>query len=160
MKQVKCIDNMYFEHNLALGKVYDVIEEEGVFYRVKNDNGIQEWYAKLRFEKTLKYTASESTCQKRQTICDIYDEQGVLLSRESNRCNPTGGTCHRIGVVQQKDTSSCNWVHAEINAIYKLPNKSKPYRALLYGHSFYCDACETALKKAGVVVLEKYENNR
>ena len=151
-KQIACTDNMYFEHNLTLGKVYDVVEEEGVFYRVKNDNGIQEWYAKLRFEKTLKYTASESTCQKRQTICDIYDEQGVLLSRESNRCNPTGGVCHSIN----KDTTfGCSWVHAEINAIYRLPNHSHPYRAVLYGHSFYCNACEAALKKAGVVILEK-----
>ena len=113
--------------------------------------------------KTLEQAAGESTCQKRKTICDIYDKDGNLLSRESNRCAPTGGVCHRLGVVQNKENydkeSSCNWTHAEINAINNLPAGSAPYKSVLYGHSFYCDNCENALKGAGVEVLEKSEEN-
>ncbi len=104
--------------------------------------------------KSFNTAVEESTCQKRKVICEIYDDKGNLLARESNRCNPEGGICHRLGVVQDKtnyDTeSSCNWVHAEINAINALPIGSKPKTAYLYGHTFFCSACEEKLKEVGV----------
>lgn len=108
--------------------------------------------------KTFEQARNESTCQKRVTIVELYDEAGNLLARESNRCFPTGGTCGRLGVVQNKSNydvnSTCNWVHAEINAINALPTAAKPHKAVLFGHDFYCDACEQALKKAGCEILE------
>lgn len=99
---------------------------------------------------------AESTCQKRRTVCEIYDLDWNLLSRESNRCDP-GGTCHRLGLVQGKGNydslSSCNWTHAEIMAIKALPAGSRPYRAVIHGHNFYCDACEKALREIRVQIL-------
>lgn len=107
--------------------------------------------------KTFEEVKQESTCQKRITICEIYDKDNNLLSRESNRCEPTNGVCARVGVVQTKDNydrnSFCNWTHAEIRAISSLPVQSQPYLSVLYGHDFYCDSCEEALKKAGVIEL-------
>jgi hypothetical protein len=108
--------------------------------------------------KSIQEVYKESTCQKRVTIVELYDVEGNLLSRESNRCSPEGGVCHRLEVTQSKDNydihSHCNWIHAEIMAIQSLPENSKPYRAVLFGHDFYCDACETALKKVGVGIFD------
>ena len=104
--------------------------------------------------KSFTEVQKESTCQKRTTVCEILDEKGTLLARESNRCNPEGGTCHRLEVNQDKTNydkeSQCNWTHAEINAIAALPKDCKPFQAIIYGHTFFCDACEDALKKVGV----------
>jgi len=108
--------------------------------------------------KSIEDAKTESTCQKRIIVCEIFDVDGKLLARESNRCEPEGETCHRIGVVQAKEgydvNSSCNWTHAEIMAINALPNNSRPYKAVISGHDFYCDACEEALKNIGVEILE------
>lgn len=108
--------------------------------------------------RSFEEVVAESTCQKRVTVCEIFDADGNLLSRESNRCNPKDHICQRLGVTQNKqnyDTeSTCNWTHAEINAITKLPKDSKPYRAIIYGHSFYCDPCENALRSIGCKILE------
>lgn len=102
-----------------------------------------------------------STCQKRITVVELFAEDGRILSRGSNRCAPSGGVCHRLGVVQDKDNydviNSCNWTHAEIITIEQLPEGSKPYRAVLFGHSFYCDACVSALRAVGVEVFEIQE---
>lgn len=108
--------------------------------------------------KDFKTVLAESTCQKRKTVCELYDVVGNLLARESNRCEPEGGVCYRLGVVQNKanyDTSSnCNWTHCEMNALKNLPKGAKPHKAVLYGHNFYCDKCETALKLAGIKIFE------
>lgn len=108
--------------------------------------------------KELVIVALESTCQKRIIICEIYDKQNNLLARESNRCSPEGGICHRLGVVQNKDnydkTSSCNWFHAEMNALHALQEGAKPYKAIIYGHNFICDNCENELLNHGVEKLE------
>ena len=107
---------------------------------------------------TLKEVKNESTCQKRITICEIYDESGILLSRQSNRCNPKDGICQRLGIIQNKENydieSTCNWIHAEINAINNLPKQSLPYKSILYGHDFYCNNCEIKLIENGVKILE------
>lgn len=111
-------------------------------------------YINLNKRKSFTEVQKESTCQKRTTVCEIYDESGNLLARESNRCNPEGGTCHRLEINQEKANydkeSQCNWTHAEINAIAALPKDSKPFQAVIYGHTFFCDACEEALRKVGV----------
>lgn len=108
--------------------------------------------------KTIATARAESTCQKRATVCVIYDVDDDILACESNRCAPPNGICVRIGVSNTKADypveSSCNWTHAEQRAVAALPRGSRPHRALLFGHDFYCDACETALRAAGVVVLE------
>lgn len=108
--------------------------------------------------KSFEQASQESTCQKRITVCEIYDAEGNLLSRESNRCNPTGGICTRLGLVQSKTNydveSTCNWTHAEINAIKSLKESDKPHKAIIYGHTFFCDACENALRSVGVKELE------
>ena len=107
--------------------------------------------------KEFKQAALEGTCQKRLTITEIYTKEGELLSRESNRCSPTGGVCHRLDVKQDKsnyDTETdCNWRHSEIKAIEALPKKCSPYYAICYGHSFICDNCEQHLRAVGVQIL-------
>lgn len=111
-------------------------------------------FINLNKRKSFTEVQKESTCQKRTTVCEIYDEKGMLLARESNRCNPEGGTCHRLEINQDKANydkeSQCNWTHAEINAIAALQKDCKPFQAIIYGHTFFCDACEEALRKAGV----------
>ncbi len=108
--------------------------------------------------KSFDFVTTQSTCQKRVIVCEIYDAQGVLLARESNRCNPEGGTCHRLGLVQAKEgydvNSSCNWTHAEINALAALPAGAQPHKAVVYGHTFFCSPCEQALRDVGVVLFE------
>ncbi len=109
--------------------------------------------------KTLEEAAAESTCQKRLVVCEIYDEFGKILAVESNRCSPTGGLCHRIGIVQTKSdydvTSACNWTHAEVMAIRALPGgRHHPYRAVIYGHDYPCDACDMALRRVGVETID------
>lgn len=108
--------------------------------------------------KPFDIVISESTCQKRVTVVEIYDKENNLLSRESNRCSPNDGTCQRLSMANNKENypveSTCNWTHAEINAIASLPVGSLPYKSILYGHDFYCDKCEKALKNIGVIVFE------
>lgn len=108
--------------------------------------------------KTFEEVYKESTCQKRVTVVEIYNKEGNLLSRESNRCEPEGKVCHRLGLVQNKKNydvlSSCNWTHAEINAIKSLKPEDKPYKSILYGHNFYCDNCENKLKEKGIKIFE------
>lgn len=102
----------------------------------------------------IKQAISESTCQKRVTVCVIMDANWNVLSIGSNRCDPEGGTCHRLGISQDKsnyDTHShCNWTHAEIRAIETLKEGAEAYEAVLYGHDFYCNGCEEELRKVGV----------
>jgi deoxycytidylate deaminase len=106
--------------------------------------------------KPMDRVMSESTCLKRITVCEIYDKAGNLLSRESNRCDH-GGECKRMGVTNTKSNypaDGCNWTHAEVKSIAAVPKGSNPYKAVLYGHSFYCEPCETALKSVGIKILE------
>ena len=102
--------------------------------------------------------AGDSTCQKRVTVCEIYDVDGNLLACESNRCSPIGGVCHRLGIQSVKEgypsVSTCNWDHAEARAVAALPADSRPYRAVLYGHEFLCGDCEVKVRGAGVDVIE------
>ena len=108
--------------------------------------------------KSIQEVAKQSTCQKRVTVCEIFNEDNECLARESNRCSPEGGTCHRLGLIQGKDNydvnSHCNWTHAEINTIKALPENCKPHRAVIYGHDFFCDNCENELRKVGVTIFE------
>lgn len=112
-------------------------------------------------EKLILEAVTRSTCQKRITVCVIYDRDGDVLSVESNRCDPEGGRCHRMGLIQTKGdydtTSQCNWTHAEMMALKSLPEGSKPYCAVIYGHTFLCDPCEQSLKEAGVEIFETKE---
>ena len=110
--------------------------------------------------KTFEDVSKESTCLKRLTITEIYDKDDILLCRESNRCDPKGGVCYRIGVVQTKENYEgsdclCNWTHSEIMAIQALEvNFRLPYRVVVYGHDFICDDCEKRLRQLGVKVFE------
>lgn len=101
---------------------------------------------------------NESTCDKRTIVCELYDKDNNLLVRESNRCYPDGGRCHRMNLTQTKENydikSNCNWTHAEIMAINALQPHDEPKKAIVYGHDFFCESCEYALKMAGVSVFE------
>lgn len=112
--------------------------------------------------KSFSKCLEESNCKKRKVVCELYDINNNLLIRESNRCYPNNGVCHRIYVKQSKNNydeeSTCNWIHAEINAINNLPKDLIPYKAIIYGHSFFCNNCENKLKQIGVVEFIVREN--
>lgn len=103
-------------------------------------------------------TCDESTCHKRVTVCEIFDQHGTMLARESNRCNPEGGSCHRMTTSNTREAypkdSECNWTHAEIMAINALSASARPYSAFVYGHDFPCPSCEAALRARGVALIE------
>ncbi len=107
--------------------------------------------------KQIGEAAKESTCQKRITVCVIYDKEGSILACESNRCSPDNGICERLGIVQNKEgygEKNCNWTHAEVMATKALPKNSKPYRAIVYGHDFICIPCEKVLHEYGIEKIE------
>jgi deoxycytidylate deaminase len=112
--------------------------------------------------KSFSKCLEESTCKKRKVVCELYDIDGNLLIRESNRCSPNNGICCRLNINQDKNNydaeSSCNWIHAEINAINNLQIGLIPFKAVVYGHSFFCDNCEKELRKIGVVEFIVKEN--
>ena len=96
-------------------------------------------------------------CEKRTVICRLYDANGVLISRGHNQCDPPGGRCARLGYIEMEQGykgKGCNSIHAEIDAISKLPEGTQPLNAVLEGHDFACRDCLSALHKAGVVLLE------
>lgn len=96
-------------------------------------------------------------CEKRTVICRLYDANGVLLSQGRNHCDPPGGKCQRLGLIEMEQGyrgKGCGSVHAEVDAIAKLPEGTKPLNATLEGHDFACRDCLSALHRAGVVLLE------
>ena len=104
----------------------------------------------------VELAATQSTCQKRVTVVALFDVDGKLLSIGSNRCDPPGGVCERLGITNAKadyPSASCNWVHAEVMALGSLPLGSLPHEAVLWGHDFFCGECEKALRARGVEVL-------
>lgn len=113
------------------------------------------------YVRDFREVAGESTCQKRVTVCTLLEplEHGwLLVACESNRCEPDGGTCHRLGTKDAQATypadSQCNWTHAEIRAIAAIPPDTKPTRAVIFGHDFPCPSCEAALRAAGIERIE------
>lgn len=108
----------------------------------------------------MKLVLPKSTCQKRSVVCVLLNAQNRIISYGVNSCNPEGGTCHRLGLVQDKSnydhSSNCRWVHAEIDALKHLLHGEEytPYKAVLYGHEFFCLDCENELKKQGVVEFQ------
>src|SRR4051812_42473278 len=88
--------------------------------------------------RTVEQAATESTCLKRVTVCEILDANRNVLACESNRCSPPDGKCCRMGLVSVKDGypeySSCRWTHAEEMSINSLPPESQPVVAVVYGH--------------------------
>lgn len=138
----------HWNNNDGAGTIPDKKEDHLSFYDVVKNSIIP----------SLKQALEQSTCQKRPVVCDILDAAGNLIARGSNRCSPEGGTCHRLGLVQGKEgydvNSHCNWSHAEIQAIASLTGKAQPHKAVLYGHTFFCDACEAELKKIGVTEFQ------
>lgn len=112
--------------------------------------------------RSFRKVSQESTCQKRVTVCELLERHRSgawqVVARESNRCEPLGGACHRMGRADLQalypETSECNWIHAERMAIAAIPPGRRPTRAIIYGHDFPCPPCEAALRAAGVDRIE------
>jgi deoxycytidylate deaminase len=108
----------------------------------------------LNLKELIEAVARESTCQKRPVVCVLISKEGKVVSSGANTCEPEGGICARLGVVQNKEnydtTSECGWTHAEVHAIKNLPERYKAHTAVLKGHEFFCQPCEDALKEIGV----------
>ncbi len=96
-------------------------------------------------------------CKKRRVYCFIYNKEGSRLAAGYNQCFPPFGECKRMNINQDQDNYTgyeCNSIHAEVVAMSLLSKDSKPYKAVLIGHDFYCKDCEAELKKIGVKILE------
>lgn len=137
-----------------IGMHYVLLELKKIRKEELSFNRIQE------IEKSIKsygQVIRESTCQKRNIVCEIYDQHNNLIARESNRCEPSGGLCHRLNVIQGREDydviSECNWTHAEINAIKALPSDTRPHMSIIYGHDFYCKNCEDELRNVGIKIF-------
>lgn len=99
------------------------------------------------FQKTI----NASTCQKRAVVCILVDKNEKVVAVESSRCSPPNGLCPRLSLVTNKENyppNLCNTEHAEVRAL-KLA-KRIPKRAILIGHTFFCDDCERLLKSYGI----------
>jgi deoxycytidylate deaminase len=105
---------------------------------------------KTKLEREVK----QSTCAKRVIVCALFDASDKLIALGSNKCEQPENGCPRIGKVSEREnyepTTACAAVHAEIDALGKVPENKEPIRAEVYGHEFACLDCEQALKAAGV----------
>lgn len=102
-------------------------------------------------------------CLKRTVICRLYDAHGELLSQGRNTCSPPAGVCARMGIKAEQvgyDPAGCSSIHAEIDAIDKLPLDAIPLTAVVEGHTFCCDNCRTALRLAGVLLIEVADGDK
>lgn len=120
------------------------------------------------YVRDFRVVAGESTCLKRVTVCQLLERHApdnsydrdwwLIVASESNRCEPPGGVCSRLGKRDgQSDypsESPCNWTHAEIRALAAIPTGTNPTRAIIYGHDFPCPDCERALRAAGITDIE------
>lgn len=103
---------------------------------------------------TITQAASQSTCEKRVTVCVLLDANDTVLACESNQCQTP---CQRLSQVTSKSsypTATCDTDHAELRALRALKPGDRPVRSVLYGHAFYCESCEQALRACGVGTLE------
>ena len=91
--KVKCINSRGLNGALTKGKVYEVINSWSDFYIVINDNGIQDTYAKNRFEVVtvhigLDIGISEPIIQETRVVRKIEEldglENGFGLSIDEN----------------------------------------------------------------------------
>lgn len=104
-----------------------------------------------------------SNCQKRVTVCILFDTENRPAGFGYNFCAPPTPICPRLGLSQTKEKytgTECETIHAEIMALRSTHPKRPPISAVLYGHDFVCLECEEALKKARIkniqVVSEGY----
>ena len=96
-----------------------------------------------------------STCQKRIVVCVLLDDESVIRV-SSNRCTPFTGACTRLDDVTAQAhypmITDCRSEHAEARAIHRstwpLPHAERT--AVILGHTFPCEPCETALRNVGV----------
>lgn len=107
--------------------------------------------------------AALSNCQKRVTVCILYDKECRLAGFGYNRCAPPTSGCARLTLSQSKSNytgDECETIHAEIMALRSIHPKRPPVAAVVYGHEFACPPCEKALRDAGIlhieIVLEGY----
>ena len=48
--KIKCINNKLYEDRLTINKIYEVIENEYIIYKIKNDKGEEQFFVKKLFE--------------------------------------------------------------------------------------------------------------
>lgn len=65
--KVKCIDNEGYSENLTIDNIYEVIDEDGSEYKVKDNKG-NYWYWKGRFE-----IMKEDNQIKEYTLKEVFD---------------------------------------------------------------------------------------
>lgn len=119
--------------------------------------------------ENLKYTshyegslvtlaATQGGCQKRVIVCVLYDADDRVVSIGTNRCNPPESGCPRLGIAYLDKSNypqpTCNTIHAEVDALSKLPANETAVRAVVYGHEFVCSSCEEILKEYGITNIK------
>src|ERR1039458_8234516 len=100
--------------------------------------------------------AALSNCQKRITVCILFDKENRPAGYGYNFCNPPIQGCVRVGLNQTKEGyTGQEWetVHAAIMALRSRHPKRQAVSATLFGHEFYCKECEAALRVEGITEL-------
>lgn len=101
----------------------------------------------------VECAATLSNCQKRITVCVLFDEHNRPSGIGYNSCDPPISGCARKFLQQHKGEytgQECNTIHAEIMALRTVHPNRKPVAAVLYGHDFMCKECEETLRAAGI----------
>lgn len=97
-----------------------------------------------------------SQCSKAQVGCVIVDEDQVVLAASyngpppgSSYDGPCSGWCKRaITGIATQDYSNCPSVHAEVNAIARMPRTTK--RTTIYINRMCCFSCAKTIASAGI----------
>ena len=117
------------------------------------------------FIEMLRLVAARSTCVRRQVGCIITDEKGVVLAMGYNgvprglaHCvdTPCAGSYDAPG-----DTSNCEAVHAEQNAMLQCADLNRAHT--MYVSCTPCFTCAKMIANTGikrVVVIEDYADTR
>jgi len=91
------------------------------------------------------------TCAKAKVACAIVSMDGQVFMGRNDCDNPQSSCPRKEGEGYEKCRSICQQKgHAEIMAFKKAGAKAIGGRAYLWGHNYYCHACQLALFSAGV----------
>jgi hypothetical protein len=114
--RVKCINNFNSFDNLTIGKEYEVLKEEPIFYTIRNDEGTEMPYKTTRFVEVIKMNKSNiksgmvvETREGKRMIAFIGGEKECVVEH--------GGGY--ISLDDFKDDLTCSPKEFDIVKIYK-----------------------------------------
>jgi hypothetical protein len=97
-------------------------------------------------------------CAKQRVIAEIVTPDGARFYGE-NLCENPQKECPRTGLPTGVGYEMCRDIcrqnsHAEVHAIVNAGAAARGATLILHGHSYACDKCKAAAKKAGIIKIE------